>query len=103
MQMWVELELEFAMTYVSLNLRRYTKREVFIFFCIVVGELWNSASGTFMSASLRFGVYLTKLGAHLICYPGAFNMSTGELLWELEQRARQVHLSVKTLCEQQIT
>ncbi|KAI8544669.1 hypothetical protein RHMOL_Rhmol08G0313500 [Rhododendron molle] len=28
-------------------------------------------------------------GAHLICYPGAFNMSTGELLWELEQRARQ--------------
>ncbi|GLU14264.1 hypothetical protein SLE2022_308450 [Rubroshorea leprosula] len=22
-------------------------------------------------------------GAHLICYPGAFNMSTGELLWEL--------------------
>ncbi|XP_059656093.1 omega-amidase, chloroplastic-like [Cornus florida] len=27
-------------------------------------------------------------GAHLICYPGAFNMSTGELLWELEQRAR---------------
>ncbi|KAJ0006936.1 hypothetical protein Pint_29062 [Pistacia integerrima] len=27
-------------------------------------------------------------GAHLICYPGAFNMSTGELLWELVQRAR---------------
>ncbi|XP_073110019.1 omega-amidase, chloroplastic isoform X9 [Elaeis guineensis] len=27
-------------------------------------------------------------GAHLICYPGAFNMSTGELLWELMQRAR---------------
>ncbi|KAL7140361.1 hypothetical protein ABFS83_09G115800 [Erythranthe nasuta] len=27
-------------------------------------------------------------GAHLICYPGAFNMSTGEALWELEQRAR---------------
>ncbi|KAA8541649.1 hypothetical protein F0562_022801 [Nyssa sinensis] len=27
-------------------------------------------------------------GAHLICYPGAFDMSTGELLWELEQRAR---------------
>ncbi|XP_019237398.1 PREDICTED: omega-amidase, chloroplastic-like [Nicotiana attenuata] len=28
-------------------------------------------------------------GAHLICYPGAFNMSTGEGLWELEQRTRQ--------------
>ncbi|KAI3455610.1 hypothetical protein Pfo_012273 [Paulownia fortunei] len=28
-------------------------------------------------------------GAHLICYPGAFNISTGEALWELEQRARQ--------------
>ncbi|XVF74341.1 hypothetical protein PTKIN_Ptkin13bG0102600 [Pterospermum kingtungense] len=27
-------------------------------------------------------------GAHIICYPGAFNMSTGELLWELVQRAR---------------
>ena len=32
-------------------------------------------------------------GAHLICFPGAFNMSTGEALWELEQRARQVHPS----------
>ncbi|XP_019251216.1 PREDICTED: omega-amidase, chloroplastic-like [Nicotiana attenuata] len=28
-------------------------------------------------------------GAHLICYPGAFNMSTGAALWELEQRSRQ--------------
>ncbi|KAI3900398.1 hypothetical protein MKW92_028244 [Papaver armeniacum] len=28
-------------------------------------------------------------GADLICYPGAFNMSTGNLLWELVQRARQ--------------
>ncbi|GAV75923.1 CN_hydrolase domain-containing protein, partial [Cephalotus follicularis] len=27
-------------------------------------------------------------GADIICYPGAFNMSTGKLLWELEQRAR---------------
>ncbi|XP_074579411.1 omega-amidase, chloroplastic-like [Curcuma longa] len=27
-------------------------------------------------------------GAHLICYPGAFNMTTGRLLWELLQRAR---------------
>ncbi|KAI3955748.1 hypothetical protein MKW98_006108 [Papaver atlanticum] len=29
-------------------------------------------------------------GADLICYPGAFNMSTGKLLWELVQRARAV-------------
>ncbi|XP_049409866.1 omega-amidase, chloroplastic-like isoform X1 [Solanum stenotomum] len=29
-------------------------------------------------------------GAHLICYPGAFNMSTGATLWELEQRTRAV-------------
>ncbi|KAL5579532.1 hypothetical protein UlMin_011974 [Ulmus minor] len=27
-------------------------------------------------------------GVHIICYPGAFNISTGEMLWELEQRAR---------------
>ncbi|KAK6268250.1 hypothetical protein QUC31_012410 [Theobroma cacao] len=27
-------------------------------------------------------------GAHIICYPGAFNVSTGDLLWELVQRAR---------------
>ncbi|XP_010536172.1 PREDICTED: omega-amidase, chloroplastic-like [Tarenaya hassleriana] len=26
-------------------------------------------------------------GAHLLCYPGAFNMTTGALLWELVQRA----------------
>ncbi|KAK2652375.1 hypothetical protein Ddye_012231 [Dipteronia dyeriana] len=28
-------------------------------------------------------------GAHMICYPGAFSMITGELLWELMQRARE--------------
>lgn len=27
-------------------------------------------------------------GCQLICYPGAFNISSGEMLWELEQRAR---------------
>ncbi|KAM1240877.1 hypothetical protein ACFX2I_046359 [Malus domestica] len=31
-----------------------------------------------------------KKGVHIICNPGAFNMSTGELLWELVQRARAV-------------
>ncbi|KAG8635966.1 hypothetical protein MANES_16G084000v8 [Manihot esculenta] len=33
-------------------------------------------------------------GAHLICYPGAFNMTTGPLHWELLQRARcySIHL-----------
>lgn len=29
-------------------------------------------------------------GAHLICYPSAFNMSTGELLWDLSQKSRAV-------------
>ncbi|KAL6606832.1 hypothetical protein ACP70R_042485 [Stipagrostis hirtigluma subsp. patula] len=29
-------------------------------------------------------------GAHLICYPSAFNMSTGELLWDLMQKCRAV-------------
>ncbi|VAI71828.1 unnamed protein product [Triticum turgidum subsp. durum] len=27
-------------------------------------------------------------GAHLICYPSAFNMSTGQLLWDLMQKSR---------------
>ncbi|KAL2899672.1 Omega-amidase chloroplastic [Bienertia sinuspersici] len=31
-------------------------------------------------------------GADLIIYPGAFNMSTGKMLWELETKARQVLL-----------
>nr|XP_043635615.1 omega-amidase, chloroplastic-like isoform X5 [Erigeron canadensis] len=29
-------------------------------------------------------------GVELICYPGAFNVNTGSMLWELEQRARAV-------------
>ncbi|KAG2610222.1 omega-amidase, chloroplastic-like isoform X2 [Panicum virgatum] len=29
-------------------------------------------------------------GAHLICYPSAFNMSTGELLWDLMQKSRAI-------------
>ncbi|KAK9102474.1 hypothetical protein Sjap_019728 [Stephania japonica] len=32
-------------------------------------------------------VYAAR-GAHLLCYPGAFNMTTGPLHWELLQRAR---------------
>jgi len=27
----------------------------------------------------------------MIIYPGAFNMGTGKMLWELETKARQVH------------
>ncbi|CAL5421901.1 unnamed protein product [Camellia sinensis] len=34
--------------------------------------------------------HLWTSGAHLICYPGAFNMTTGPLHWELLQRARAV-------------
>ncbi|XP_043721245.1 omega-amidase, chloroplastic-like [Telopea speciosissima] len=36
----------------------------------------------------ELGMLYAQRGAHLICYPGAFNMHTGELLWELAQRAR---------------
>ncbi|XP_042004474.1 omega-amidase, chloroplastic-like isoform X2 [Salvia splendens] len=32
-------------------------------------------------------IYASR-GAHLLCYPGAFNMTTGPLHWELMQRAR---------------
>ncbi|MBA0806878.1 hypothetical protein Gohar_022721, partial [Gossypium harknessii] len=32
-------------------------------------------------------IYASR-GAHLLCYPGAFNMTTGPLHWELLQRAR---------------
>ncbi|KAK9102471.1 hypothetical protein Sjap_019725 [Stephania japonica] len=31
---------------------------------------------------------IVDTGAHLLCYPGAFNMTTGPLHWELLQRAR---------------
>jgi hypothetical protein len=34
--------------------------------------------------------HLLATGAHLLCYPGAFNMTTGPLHWELLQRARYV-------------
>ncbi|KAI3862976.1 hypothetical protein MKX03_005359 [Papaver bracteatum] len=33
-------------------------------------------------------------GADLICYPGAFNMSTGNLFWEIVQRARQEFFAI---------
>ncbi|KAF2925716.1 hypothetical protein DAI22_06g073400 [Oryza sativa Japonica Group] len=33
-------------------------------------------------------------GAHLICYPSAFNMSTGQLLWDLMQKSRLHQLSI---------
>ncbi|RZC85533.1 hypothetical protein C5167_041717 [Papaver somniferum] len=36
-------------------------------------------------------------GADLICYPGAFNMSTGNLFWELVQRARQEFFAIMFL------
>uniref|UniRef100_A0A7I4FQN3 CN hydrolase domain-containing protein n=1 Tax=Physcomitrium patens TaxID=3218 RepID=A0A7I4FQN3_PHYPA len=36
------------------------------------------------------GLCVVDLGAHIICYPGAFNMVTGPLHWELLQKARAV-------------
>ncbi|XP_029126194.1 omega-amidase, chloroplastic isoform X2 [Cajanus cajan] len=37
--------------------------------------------------SNSYSLLLTS-GAHLLCYPGAFNMTTGPLHWELLQRSR---------------
>ncbi|KAL2927213.1 Omega-amidase chloroplastic [Bienertia sinuspersici] len=37
-------------------------------------------------------------GADLIIYPGAFNMSTGKMLWELETKARQLFVAVCSPC-----
>lgn len=36
----------------------------------------------------ELAVLYAARGAHLLCYPGAFNMTTGPLHWELLQRAR---------------
>lgn len=38
----------------------------------------------------ELAVLYAARGAHLLCYPGAFNMTTGPLHWELLQRARAV-------------
>ncbi|PWA77771.1 Nitrilase/cyanide hydratase and apolipoprotein N-acyltransferase family protein [Artemisia annua] len=32
-------------------------------------------------------------GVELICYPSAFNITTGSMLWELEQQARQIYIA----------
>ncbi|XP_059633196.1 omega-amidase, chloroplastic-like isoform X2 [Cornus florida] len=37
---------------------------------------------------LELATLYAARGAHLLCYPGAFNMTTGPLHWELLQRAR---------------
>lgn len=38
----------------------------------------------------ELAILYASRGAHLLCYPGAFNMTTGPLHWELLQRARAV-------------
>lgn len=39
---------------------------------------------------IYYMLVLLLSGAHLLCYPGAFNMTTGPLHWELLQRARYI-------------
>ena len=39
---------------------------------------------------LSWSTYLPVTGCHAIIYPGAFNLTTGPLHWELLQRARYV-------------
>jgi omega-amidase len=38
----------------------------------------------------EYAMWLRKLGARMLIYPGAFNMTTGPAHWELLQRARAV-------------
>ncbi|KAM0918252.1 hypothetical protein ACQ4PT_008856 [Festuca glaucescens] len=44
-------------------------------------------------ARLREVCFTIVVRAHLICYPSAFNMSTGQLLWDLMQKSRFHNLS----------
>ncbi|WMV42230.1 hypothetical protein MTR67_035615 [Solanum verrucosum] len=52
-----------------------------------LGTLWADNPCHTQQLVLGNSIYQ---GAHLICYPGAFNMTTGPLHWELLQRARAV-------------
>ncbi|OMP14181.1 FMN-dependent dehydrogenase [Corchorus olitorius] len=68
-------------------------RKIHLFDIDVSGDISYKESDFFAAEmNLQLWTQLAMLyrakGAHLICYPGAFNMNTGELLWELVQQAR---------------
>ncbi|KAJ4827989.1 hypothetical protein Tsubulata_033228, partial [Turnera subulata] len=54
-------------------------RKIHLFDMDVPGDFYFKESDTFTAGD---NPTIVDTGAHLICYPGAFNMSTGELLWE---------------------
>jgi omega-amidase len=59
--------------------------------CVVDTDVGRVAVG--ICYDIRFpemAMLYAARGAHIICYPGAFNMTTGPLHWELLQKARAV-------------
>ncbi|KAL8107346.1 omega-amidase, chloroplastic-like isoform X4 [Apium graveolens] len=60
-------------------------RKIHLFDIDIPGEITFQESKTLTAGETPT---IVDTGAHLICYPGAFNMTTGQLLWELCQRAR---------------
>ena len=56
--------------------------------------------GVAICYDMRFpelGMAMRAAGAVLLCYPGAFNMTTGPAHWELLQRARAVDNQVLSI------
>ncbi|KAI3973569.1 hypothetical protein MKW92_033295 [Papaver armeniacum] len=58
----------------------------------MLSEVARNLKVTIVGGSIPFYIFclVYLYCAHLICYPGAFNMTTGPLHWELLQRARAV-------------
>ena len=55
------------------------------------GILYSLELHFYLKHYLFFDHLISTSGVELICYPSAFSITTGSMLWELEQQARQVH------------
>ncbi|RWW17616.1 hypothetical protein GW17_00018444 [Ensete ventricosum] len=62
---------------------------------IIGGSIPERSGDRLYNTCCVFGTDGKLLGAHLLCYPGAFNITTGSLLWELMQRARAADNQVR--------
>ncbi|GJN30444.1 hypothetical protein PR202_gb18752 [Eleusine coracana subsp. coracana] len=60
-------------------------RKIHLFDIDIPGQITFKESNTLTAGE---NPTIVDTGAHLLCYPGAFNMTTGPLHWELLQRAR---------------
>ncbi|XP_059633191.1 omega-amidase, chloroplastic-like isoform X3 [Cornus florida] len=60
-------------------------RKIHLFDIDIPGQMTFKESKTLTAGETPT---IVDTGAHLLCYPGAFNMTTGPLHWELMQRAR---------------